>query len=143
MFRSMKTKRCSKCKVEKPRSEFPKNSARRDGFHSQCKMCQREYVRSHYQANRRYYIDKARKRTNTIRKQVDVLKDVPCADCGRRFPPCAMDFDHRDGEEKIIEVSSLSKRGSKKRLMDEIAKCDVVCACCHRVRTFKRLSPNG
>jgi hypothetical protein len=55
-------------------------------------------------------------------------------DCKKKYPPYVMDFDHRDRSEKAFEVG----RGlyvSIKRLLIEIAKCDVVCANCHRERT--------
>lgn len=49
----------------------------------------------------------------------------------------AMDFDHRDDEVKHTEVARL-KTASLRRLVDEILKCEVVCANCHRVRTQAR-----
>lgn len=64
------------------------------------------------------------------------VKNAPCVDCGRTFPPCAMDFDHVRGD-KIFDVS----RGVDKTcaaVSAEIAKCDLVCACCHRIRTARR-----
>jgi hypothetical protein len=69
---------------------------------------------------------------------IDALKDVPCKDCGRHFPPECMDFDHVRGE-KVKEVSKLAKNNDREALMREIVKCDVVCACCHRIRTRQRL----
>lgn len=62
------------------------------------------------------------------------LKSVPCMDCGRVFPPCAMDFDHRDPAEKSFTVS-VNIEIALDVLLAEIEKCDVVCACCHRIRT--------
>jgi hypothetical protein len=35
------------------------------------------------------------------------LRDVPCSDCGQRFPPCAMDFDHRDPTTKSQGVTRM------------------------------------
>lgn len=65
------------------------------------------------------------------------LKRGPCTDCGGTFPPECMDFDHRPGEEKLFE---LSKGGAKTEaaILDEIAKCDLVCANCHRIRSRQR-----
>jgi hypothetical protein len=73
------------------------------------------------------------------RAVVDAYKAVrPCADCGRSFPPVAMDLDHARGG-KVRCVSSLVSGAYKLYLIiAEIAKCDVVCACCHRVRTAAR-----
>jgi hypothetical protein len=61
-------------------------------------------------------------------------------DCGQRYPYYVMEYDHRDGEEKFCNVSALNghRRVSMSKLLAEIAKCDVVCANCHRERTFRR-----
>lgn len=58
-------------------------------------------------------------------------------DCGNRFPPECMDFDHRPGEIKLFGISA-SVQGWQK-MLDEIVKCDLVCANCHRIRTKARL----
>jgi hypothetical protein len=51
-----------------------------------------------------------------------------------------MDFDHRESEERPFNVSELNRhrRVSMKNLRAEIAKCDVVCASCHREQTDQR-----
>lgn len=64
------------------------------------------------------------------------LKKGPCKDCGGTFDPVCMDFDHRPGEVKTANISACKTR-SVKRLLEEIAKCDLVCANCHRLRTFR------
>lgn len=64
-------------------------------------------------------------------------KERPCADCGQSYPHYVMDFDHRYGVTKVMKVSQIYKR-SMKTLKAEIAKCDVVCANCHRERTHQR-----
>ena len=48
-----------------------------------------------------------------------------------------MDFDHRDGTTKVSSVTRLINR-SIEVLLAEVAKCDIVCANCHRIRTFER-----
>lgn len=65
------------------------------------------------------------------------LKRVPCSDCGGTFDPVCMDFDHREGERKVLHVSGLVGYADD-LLLAEIAKCDVVCSNCHRLRTKKR-----
>lgn len=51
-----------------------------------------------------------------------------------------MDFDHLPGTDKVCSVSSFARAGkySEQELIDEIAKCEVVCSNCHRQRTFHR-----
>jgi hypothetical protein len=66
------------------------------------------------------------------------LKQRPCTDCGGHFPGCAMDFDHREPREKRYTVSRMVGRAGTKRIMAEVAKCDIVCANCHRDRTYRR-----
>ena len=60
----------------------------------------------------------------------------PCVDCGER-DPLVLDFDHRS--DKIAEVSVLVGRGADwTTIAEEIAKCEVRCANCHRRRTAER-----
>lgn len=58
-----------------------------------------------------------------------------CKDCGYNEYACALDFDHLG--DKSFEIGSYIT-ASLKLLWNEIAKCDVVCAICHRVRTAIR-----
>lgn len=60
-------------------------------------------------------------------------KKVPCADCGRCYSPVVMDFDHVRGT-KRFNIGRNGGRGSITRLKAELAKCEVVCANCHRER---------
>jgi hypothetical protein len=48
-----------------------------------------------------------------------------------------MDVDHRDPSAKVEGVTRLVNRRYS-TLMAEVAKCDIVCANCHRLRTFTR-----
>ena len=64
------------------------------------------------------------------------LKSKPCMDCGNTFPPECMDFDHVRGT-KFKGVGLLVMYKSEV-LEAEIAKCDLVCANCHRIRTTER-----
>ena len=68
---------------------------------------------------------------------IRALKDRPCLDCEEQFHFMAMEFDHVRGE-KICDVSRMVFC-SLEAIVAEAAKCDVVCANCHRVRTWKRL----
>ena len=99
---------------------------------------QRAAKRRYYDRNREVYLEKNRRKRERLRSMVRELKSRPCADCGGEFPFYVMDFDHREGEEKTAHVAMLTSSLSLKRLLKEIAKCDLVCANCHRVRTYKR-----
>jgi hypothetical protein len=65
------------------------------------------------------------------------LKDVPCRDCGGCYPEYVMEFDHTRGI-KSGNVMVMASRVGRASLDAEIAKCDVVCANCHKVRTYNR-----
>jgi hypothetical protein len=69
------------------------------------------------------------------RDWVDSLKNVPCKDCGNRFPSECMDFDHIRGI-KEFEIHK-NVMTNIDRLLKEISKCDIICANCHRIRTRK------
>jgi hypothetical protein len=84
--------------------------------------------------------DAGRQRMGTLyletQRLVTELKRKPCMDCGGIFPPECMDFDHRDPSDKVQGVSRLVfRRYSRDRILAEIAKCDLICANCHRIRT--------
>lgn len=67
---------------------------------------------------------------------IDAAKSRPCMDCRRSFSPCCMDFDHVRGT-KLFTIGQMRSRALK-LIRAEIAKCDVVCANCHRIRTRNR-----
>jgi hypothetical protein len=67
------------------------------------------------------------------------LKSKPCTDCKQTFHFAAMDFDHLPQFEKLDTLSNLASAGaSDARILEEVAKCELVCANCHRVRTYMR-----
>jgi hypothetical protein len=66
------------------------------------------------------------------------IRSVPCPDCGKTYSPYAMEFDHRDPATKVHGVTSMIGRASVAGILAEVAKCDVVCANCHRMRTYRR-----
>lgn len=78
-----------------------------------------------------------RRRYERFLQKIAKLKEAPCMDCGGTFHHAAMDFDHRPDEEKTYKISQMMGM-AKAKLEAEIAKCDLVCANCHRVRTFNR-----
>ena len=135
----MTTKKCSKCSAEKLLEEFNKKSASK--LHSRCKECVRESVRQHYSKNKQYYIEKAIKHNEKYRlinKQFawDYLKEHPCIDCGES-DPIVLEFDHINPLEKTVTISRLiSGHPSWQKVLNEINKCRVLCANCHRRHTY-------
>lgn len=70
-----------------------------------------------------------------LREIICKAKDVPCKDCGQRYPSYVMDFDHLHDKKFVIGSYTFV---TVEALLEEIAKCDVVCANCHRERTHRR-----
>lgn len=76
-------------------------------------------------------------RCRANREFVQELKESsPCADCGEFYPFFLMDFDHIGP--KCNNIPKLLG-GSRDILLREIAKCELVCAMCHRVRSYERM----
>lgn len=136
-------KLCTICKSTKELSEFNKHSKKPDGLQTVCRDCNRKRSRAYYQRNlekhRATTAARSRKQAALLRAYVLEQKQRPCMDCGNTFIPFAMDFDHVRGR-KVSNISMMVRSGgSLEKLKAEIAKCDLVCAVCHRVRTWTRL----
>lgn len=130
-------RRCSRCKIVKTEEDFYwRNKVEQRYRMSICKTCTSETHKETYTGERaermRQQNVKARAR---VRAFLAEKKDVPCADCGGRFPVYVMDFDHRDPKTKLFGLGGFPKHDLVK-IAAEIEKCDVVCANCHRIRTF-------
>jgi hypothetical protein len=61
-----------------------------------------------------------------------------CLDCAYEGPPFMFDFDHRDPTIKEFGVAAGGQTRSLERSRAEAAKCDLVCANCHRMRTHRQ-----
>ena len=80
-----------------------------------------------------------RKQKEFLARYIKEIKEKnPCIDCKIWYPYYVMDFDHVRGR-KHKNVSELIDSLSKKKIDEEIAKCEIVCSNCHRVRTHDRL----
>jgi len=130
-------KTCSGCHVTKPIEEFNFKYRDRGVRHSYCRECGKTLTRSHYKRNKRSYLDRNARALARHREFMRRAKSRPCADCGIQYPYYVMDFDHRDGATKSFMLSDIT-RATSKSLLQEIEKCDVVCANCHRERTQQR-----
>ena len=126
------TRRCTRCGEVRPIEmfylEIERRRAAREGrrlWHSPCRFCQRE-------------INTARRKPR--QDYADAIKmKKGCADCGIKSDyPEIYDFDHLPGVEKVMTVSRRLTNGPWQDFVDEIAKCEVVCSNCHRIRTRAR-----
>lgn len=99
----------------------------------------REYQRAYYQRTKAEHYVRSRARYLKLRDHIRQVKEqTPCADCKVQYPPCVMDFDHL--RDKSFNVSNVRGWASLETLKAEIAKCELVCANCHRLRTHARKS---
>ncbi|MFA5888695.1 MAG: hypothetical protein WCW47_01065 [Candidatus Paceibacterota bacterium] len=135
---------CSKCKLLKSVGDFNYKFKSKGIYQRQCKICTRNNVKNHYINNKKYYLDKSRKRNLKLRTEINeyllnYFKNHNCIDCGES-DPVVLEFDHRDREQKDMSVSSFMKAMRLDRVKNEIEKCDVRCANCHRKKTAKQFN---
>jgi len=89
------------------------------------------------EANRDKQLAYFKERGQQYRAWIDSLKaGQPCLDCGDSFPPFVMEYDHVQGD-KRFGIGKMMNHKSE-RVLAEMAKCDLVCCACHRVRSHAR-----
>lgn len=112
----METKICTRCKKELPLSEYYSRGNGR--YRSECKECHKNYVKLQYNIRK----DK----TN------DIKANCGCQKCGdTRF--YVLDFHHKDPTIKDERIALLTSNTSQfEKIENEIKKCVVLCANCHR-----------
>jgi predicted RNA-binding protein YlxR (DUF448 family) len=135
-------RRCGRCGEMKPLDDFAWRRKAKGQRHNMCRPCHAEYHRGHYLANKQRYIDQAaaqKRRARLARTLflVEYFKEHPCVDCGET-DPVVLEFDHRG--EKSFEVTRKFAERSWQSILDEIEKCEVRCANCHRRRTAMQRS---
>lgn len=133
-------KTCYVCKLQKPISDFPRNKAKRDGLAKECRPCKKFIQNRWYSEHKSSHISKVRNRTvraSRLNREriVLYLESHPCVDCGET-DPVVLEFDHVRGL-KSGNISRMMSDCSWNVLEQEIAKCDVRCANCHRRRTAR------
>jgi hypothetical protein len=93
----------------------------------------RAYRRKHYRLHKEPYIARAKSQRAALRAWFRVLKKTKrCERCPEWFWAC-LEFHHIDPKHKVFNLSRAIAAGwSRKRILEEIAKCMVLCANCHR-----------
>lgn len=128
--------------MPKPVAEFYEHRA-------DCKICHRAVMRKgsarHYAANKDYYRKRNSAQAKRITNYIRAAKIAKlCADCKLSHPYWRLDFDHLDGAKKTAVLSSSRVRfWGLERVKLEMAKCELVCANCHRDRTQRRRNSRG
>lgn len=139
-------KTCIDCKIEKNIEEFPWRNKTKNMRVGRCNVCHNKWYREYFSKpdNRKKQI----KRVNHInKKQIEEARRYvfnfliknPCIDCGEKNP-IVLEFDHKNSADKSFIISSAlcSKSYITVELVkNEIDKCNVRCANCHRIKTAK------
>lgn len=139
------TQVCTRCLEEQSLENFSFKLKALGVRQPRCKKCQAVYGKTHYLANSAKYKKSSKNANPSLKRRNSIWVHAqkvgkPCTDCHRKFPAICMDFDHVDSRNKEYCVSVLvATCASIKRIMMEIAKCELVCSNCHRIRTYKRL----
>jgi hypothetical protein len=99
----------------------------------------RKHSKAYYHKNKAAQLVRNATKKKGIKEYISMYKEYRgCMDCGQKYPSYVLDLDHRDPNEKKFTPSRLAKNNSWQQMMDELAKCDVVCANCHRIRTHDK-----
>lgn len=134
-------KTCSACKQTLSLDSFNKKGTKKDGtvaLQTYCRECNKIRSRKYYLDNRESHIKVIAARKNKSRQQThnyicNYLSQHPCKDCGETNI-LVLEFDHQ--KDKKDNISTLvQNNNSLKRIKEEIAKCEVVCSNCHKIRT--------
>ena len=125
-------KYCSKCKTYKPLNEFAWKKKKLNKKASTCKSCHKIYRDKYYKINKK----REQKRITDRKKQLrlfikDYKNNLKCNRCDENHP-ATLQFHHKDPTIKETEIATAVNRGwSIKRIINEIEKCEVLCANCH------------
>ena len=136
---------CTRCGQTKGAEEFGFKNKAVGRRHRKCKVCMAAYGREHCARNREAYISRnvtnMRVRRRSLKERVwDYVANQAYVDCGER-DPLVLDFDHVDPKNKRVEIYWLAHGTfAWSTILDEIAKCEVRCANCHRLRTAHQFS---
>jgi len=126
-------KQCTKCLKNKDESMFNKKHGKPQAV---CKECHSIYRKEHYKNNKEKYIKKASVNKEKYRQEYyDWLSEKSCMDCGNSDIR-VLEQDHM--RDKKFNIAKMVGVVSLKTLMNELDKCEVVCANCHRIRTVTR-----
>jgi transposase-like protein len=134
VWRSGRLRRCGRCRHELPLECFNRLG---DGHQWWCRTCFAAYFRARGELHRDQSKAAKRARTRSLRAHVlEYLRGHPCVDCGES-DPVVLEFDHIG--DKTAAIAALVSDGAPLKTIDtEIARCEVVCANCHKRRTARR-----
>ncbi|MDQ3097704.1 MAG: hypothetical protein M3Q61_06010 [Chloroflexota bacterium] len=132
-------KRCPACGEVKAWAEFHRNRARSDGHQNYCRPCRAVLDHERYERRVGRPAPRYPHRGPSQRGWLLSLKQGrACTDCGRIYPSQVMQWDHLPGTIKLGNISTDFRKRTTDEILTEIAKCELVCANCHAIRTYTR-----
>ena len=97
----------------------------------------KEYSRNHYLANQEETKQRTKEAKAKLKEEWYAFKStLKCAHCGFNHV-AAMDFHHEDPKTKLGNVHEFISNGQFAKAYEEIKKCIVLCANCHRIHHHK------
>jgi hypothetical protein len=134
-MRDERSQTCSHCRQQLPISAFARQG---EGVQVWCRNCKKEYDAAWYKRNRSKRRAKVKADRQSYGEWLDSLKEGKrCLDCGQAYPSYVLEWDHLPDAVKTLVVSDTRRAAfSKKRILEELEGCELVCANCHRERTF-------
>lgn len=125
-------KQCAKCRHTKTIDSFYRDRRRKGGYSPHCKACNNQYRKKNQHKNQYSFQTKRIEDNRFLLSQY--LQNHPCVDC-REGDIVVLEFDHVRGN-KRFGISYMVSHGYRwETILEEIAKCDVVCSNCHKRRT--------
>lgn len=116
---------------------YQKTTVRADGTYKECWLSPDKFD-THKSNISKAGVVCQRKRRAAQKEWVDALKvKAGCAVCGFNAHPAALDFDHIDRKDKSFDISQCVGAKSDDIILSEIAKCRVLCANCHRIKSYE------
>lgn len=133
-------KTCTKCLLPKEDNEFNWRSKSKGIRQWYCRACQNKSSSNHYKNNSLSYKGRSIVRRNKLRDNfTQWMKDKSCVDCGEP-DPIVLECDHVRGTKKFGISKMFRVCSSWEVILEELSKCEVRCANCHRRRTAKQFS---
>lgn len=124
---------CNKCKQEKPLASFYPNKGCKQGVTGTCRDCSRVRINKWYSDNRDRRQNVANVANQLKKRNLVLMFGDKCLDCDTPYPDYVYDFHHLDPSTKDVNPSK-ALTWSAERAKEELDKCVMLCANCHRIR---------
>jgi hypothetical protein len=96
-----------------------------------------EYSKKYYEANKEKHVKRVAARKKELRIAWQKYKStLRCQQCGETHP-ATFDFHHVEKNPKNIKVSKLLQKQNYSAAREEVKKCIVLCANCHRIHHYE------